>query len=111
MWTTRGKITGSQPSVDFAQGPTHPGVNVSRVDAETFCAWLTAQEMSVGRLQTRQSYRPPTDRERSHAAGLPDKPGDTPEGRATGGCVGFIFGQAMAAADRGGDLDVSETGA
>ena len=89
VWTTRVQDyevfcheTGrALPGVDFVQGPTHPVVNVSRLDAEAFCAWLTAREMASGRLQTRQRYRLPTDREWSHAAGLPDEPGDTPEAR------------------------------
>ena len=32
-------------------------------------------------MQSGQSYRLPTDREWSHAAGLPEEPGDTPEAR------------------------------
>ena len=67
--------------VDFVQGPTHPVVNVSRTDAEAFCAWLTAHELAAGRLRPGQSYRLPTDREWSRAAGLPDEEGDTPEAR------------------------------
>ncbi|MBE7212142.1 MAG: SUMF1/EgtB/PvdO family nonheme iron enzyme, partial [Gluconacetobacter diazotrophicus] len=83
VWTTRVqdyeafcRETGHAPPppVDFAQGPTHPVVNVSRLDAEAFCVWLTAHETAAGRLQTGQNYRLPTDREWSLAAGLPDEP-------------------------------------
>ena len=89
VWTTRvqdyevfcREAGRTVPAVDFVQGPTHPAVNVSRRDAEGFCAWLTAREMAAGRLQAGQVYRLPTDREWSAAAGLPDEQGDTPEAR------------------------------
>ncbi len=88
VWTTRVqdyevfcRETGrTPPGVDFAQEPTSPVVNVSRLDAEAFCVWLTAREMAAGRLRAGQ-YRLPTDREWSYAAGLPEEPGDTPEAR------------------------------
>ena len=89
IWETRAgdfaafcRETGHQVlSVDFEQTPVHPAVNVSRDDAEAFCAWLTENEIAAGRLRPGQSYRLPTDREWSRAAGLPDEPGDTPEAR------------------------------
>jgi hypothetical protein len=51
----------------FAQGPTHPAVNLSADDASAFCAWLTNKERREGRLAARQRYRLPTDLEWSTA--------------------------------------------
>ena len=89
VWTTRNEdfaafcleTNRTVPANDLVQGPKHPVVNVSRRDAEAFCEWLTAREQAAGRLQPGQVYRLPTDREWSHAAGLPDEEGDTPEAR------------------------------
>jgi formylglycine-generating enzyme required for sulfatase activity len=63
----------------FAQGPTHPAVNVSWDDAKAFCAWLTAQERAAGRLTASQSYRLPQDWEWSVAVGLDEPRGGTPQ--------------------------------
>lgn len=66
---------------DFPQGDDHPVVLVDWQDAMDFCAWLTAKERREGRLNDRQRYRLPTDREWSEAAGLPAENGATPEAR------------------------------
>jgi formylglycine-generating enzyme required for sulfatase activity len=54
----------------FAQGDTHPVVNVSWEDAQGFCAWLTAKERGEGKIGAQQSYRLPTDAEWSWAVGI-----------------------------------------
>ena len=120
VWTTRvqdyeafcreaGRLP--PPGVDFAQGPTHPVVNVSRLDAEAFCAWLTARETTAGRLQAGQVYRLPTDREWSQAAGLPEEPGDTPEAR-DGRVRGYYpWGRQWPPPEGAGDFAASETAA
>jgi|GEM_PF-2078764 len=64
------------------QGPTHPAVNVTLQAAMDFCAWLTAQEHTQGRLAAGQRYRVPTDAEWSAAAGLALETGVTPAKRA-----------------------------
>ena len=66
----------------FPQSPEHPVVGVSRDDALQFCEWLTNKERAEGALTAAQSYRLPTDREWSEAAGLPLENGATPEERS-----------------------------
>ncbi len=66
----------------FAQGPTHPAVNVSWNDAQAFCQWLTERDRQAGRLGTRQSYRLPADWEWSVAVGLNEARGGTPESKS-----------------------------
>lgn len=63
----------------FAQGPDHPAVNVSWVDAQAFCQWLTAKERLEGKLTAAQSYRLPTDWEWSVAVGLIEPRAGTPK--------------------------------
>ncbi len=65
----------------FAQGPTHPAVNVSWDDAQAFCRWLTQKEREEGRLGPRQGYRLPTDAEWSQAAGLEEPARGTPQSK------------------------------
>ena len=60
-----------QPSFSgFTQGGDHPVVNVSRADAQAFCAWLTKLERADGTISETQSYRLPADWEWSVAVGL-----------------------------------------
>ena len=66
---------------DFEQGPTHPAVLVSWIDAKAFCAWLTEKERRAGTLTSTQEYRLPTDVEWSTAVGLENEVGSTPEER------------------------------
>jgi formylglycine-generating enzyme required for sulfatase activity len=61
-------------------GPEDPVVNVSRNDAQAFCAWLTETERAAGRISVHNSYRLPTDAEWSRAVGLGDREtGATPK--------------------------------
>jgi formylglycine-generating enzyme required for sulfatase activity len=71
----------ARPVPDFAQDGTHPVVKVSWEDANAFSEWLTKKELEAERLEPGQSYRLPTDREWSEAAGLPNEGGNTPEER------------------------------
>ena len=119
VWTTRvqdyaqfcREAGRSVPPVDFPQGPTHPAINVSRLDGNAFCTWLTAHELAAGRLRTGQAYRLPTDREWSHAAGLPDEAGDTPETRdgRVRGC--YPWGKEWPPPANTGNFAASEKGA
>jgi hypothetical protein len=63
---------------EFPQQVTHPVVNVSWLDAQAFCEWLTARERAEGKLGTRQRYRLLTDAEWSKAVGLAEETGNTP---------------------------------
>ncbi|MEY2881683.1 MAG: Serine/threonine-protein kinase pkn1, partial [Verrucomicrobiota bacterium] len=72
------------PKPSFAQGPTHPAVNVSHEDAQAFCAWLTAQERAAGRLTPQQSYRLPQDWEWSVAVGLNEPRAGSPQSKREG---------------------------
>lgn len=58
------------PLPDFKQGPLHPVVNISRVDATAFCEWLTERERELERISGDEKYRLLTDLEWSLAAGL-----------------------------------------
>ncbi len=58
---------------NFAQGPTHPAVNVNWPDANAFCTWLTEQERKTGQLAANQQYRLPSDHEWSCAAGIGER--------------------------------------
>ncbi len=69
---------GSWREPGFEQGPTHPVVGVSSVDAKAFCSWLTKVEKANGRLPRRWSYRLSTDEEWSIAVGLGHEVGDAP---------------------------------
>ena len=75
---SREGVGDSWKSPGFAQGPTHPVVNVSWQDAKAFCQWLTEQERADGILTASQSYRLPTDAEWSTAVGLENESGGTP---------------------------------
>ncbi len=65
----------------FQQSPAHPVVEVSKADAAAFCEWLTARERVEGQIKPSDSYRLPTDREWSRAAGLDREDGATPSER------------------------------
>jgi hypothetical protein len=65
----------------FQQGPTHPAVNLTWVDAKAFCAWMTQKERTAGILGTAREYRLPTDTEWSAAVGLAEETGVTPGDR------------------------------
>ena len=61
------------PKPNFAQGPTHPVVNMTWDDAQDFCTWLTGRERSAGRLGANEQYRLPSDHEWSCAVGIGDR--------------------------------------
>jgi formylglycine-generating enzyme required for sulfatase activity len=69
------------PLPAFSQGSRHPVVNVSRVDADAFCAWLTERERKLERISDDEKYRLLTDLEWSLAAGLDDNPDYLPSRR------------------------------
>lgn len=58
------------PRPEFAQGPTHPAVNMNWENAQDFCTWLTRRERAVGLIRMNEVYRLPTDHEWSCAAGI-----------------------------------------
>jgi len=66
---------------DFSQKPSHPVVNVSRADAEAFCAWLTARERAGELIGEEHVYRLPGDQEWSLAAGIRNERGTSPARR------------------------------
>jgi hypothetical protein len=70
------------PSPEFQQGPTHPAINVSWLDAKRFCGWLTEKERTEGKISLNEEYRLPTDAEWSVAVGLPPENGDLPSGKS-----------------------------
>ena len=63
---------------DFPQTPDHPVVNISREDAQTFCAWLTERERKDERIAQTHVYRLPTDLEWSMMVGLQEEEGISP---------------------------------
>jgi len=76
------KIGANWKAPGFEQGPTHPVVAVSWVDAKAFCAWLTSKERLEGRIDSHQRYRLPTDTEWSLAAGLREPKEGAPAGKS-----------------------------
>jgi eukaryotic-like serine/threonine-protein kinase len=66
---------------DFAQGPNHPIIYVSRNEAIDFCKWLTEREREGERISATHTYRLPTDVEWSRMAGLDSEIGDGPSQR------------------------------
>lgn len=63
---------------DFPQGPDHPVIHVSRMDATAFCDWLTEREREEERIAQSHRYRLPTDEEWSIIAGLGAEIGEGP---------------------------------
>lgn len=74
----------------FKQLPSHPAVNVTWLDAEAFCAWLTERERSQGWIRPWQEYRLPTDVEWSRAVGLAVEAGRTPAERQRAGTRSYF---------------------
>ncbi len=58
-----------------------PVTQVTRLEAQLFCRWLTERERALGLLQADHEYRLPTDDEWSMAAYLPRERGDSPAER------------------------------
>lgn len=66
---------------EFVQGDEHPVVNVTWIDAVSFCEWLTKKERAEGKLGKTQRYRLLTDPEWSRLVGLKQEVGETPKDR------------------------------
>jgi serine/threonine protein kinase/formylglycine-generating enzyme required for sulfatase activity len=63
---------------EFIQGEDHPAVNVSWIDAVSFCEWLTKKERAEGTLSATQRYRLLNDAEWSWTVGVRKEEGETP---------------------------------
>lgn len=61
------------PKPSFEQGPAHPAVMLTWIDAQAFCDWLTRREQATGRLSAGFRYRLPRDHEWSCAVGIGDR--------------------------------------
>ena len=94
----------------FKQGPDHPVVNVTWVEAVAFCKWLTDQEHNDGVLPASQYYRLPTDSEWSKAVGLPEESGKTPEARDMGVSDVYPWGNQWPPPPKAGNYTGEETG-
>lgn len=94
----------------FKQGPDHPVVNVTWVEAVAFCKWLTDQERKDGVLPAHQFYRLPTDSEWSKAVGLPEESGKTPEARDMGVSDVYPWGNQWPPPPKAGNYTGEETG-
>ncbi len=94
----------------FKQGPDHPVVNVTWVEAVAFCKWLTDIEHKEGILSAGQYYRLPTDLEWSHAVGLPEEEGKTPEARDMGVADVYPWGTQWPPPPNSGNYTGEETG-
>ena len=94
----------------FKQGPDHPVVNVSWVEAMAFCKWLTDKEHKAGTLPANEFYRLPTDLEWSKAVGLPEESGKTPEMRDMGVPDVYPWGTAWPPPPGAGNYTGEETG-
>jgi formylglycine-generating enzyme required for sulfatase activity len=88
----------------FPQDPDHPVVNVSRVDAEAFCKWLTDRERKDERIAQTHLYRLPTDLEWSRMVGLDEEPGISPGWRDARKQNLFPWGTAWPPAPRSGNF-------
>ncbi len=85
----------------FEQGPLHPVVNVSRVDAVAFCQWLTARERALERISEDETYRLLTDWEWSLLVGLADDADYLPSRREMRSEKTFPWGQIWPPDDTG----------
>jgi formylglycine-generating enzyme required for sulfatase activity/predicted Ser/Thr protein kinase len=79
----------------YEQGPTHPAVNMSWLDAQSFCGWLTDKEQKSGKIGAKDTYRLPSDQEWSRAVGLPPEQGATPLERADKNQTDFPWGRGF----------------
>jgi len=94
----------------FKQGPDHPVVNVTWVEAVAFCKWLTEMERKDGTMPAGQFYRLPTDLEWSQAVGLPEETGKTPEARDMGVADVYPWGSHWPPPPNTGNYTGEETG-
>jgi formylglycine-generating enzyme required for sulfatase activity len=121
VWPTRLKdfeafasATGLKSSLwrdpGFKQGPDHPVVNVTWMEAMAFCKWLTFKEQREGTLPAGKTYRLPTDIEWSKAVGLPEESGKTAEARDMGVPDVYPWGTAWPPPQGAGNYTGEETG-
>lgn len=110
VFAKNAKVSSAWKSPGFKQGPDHPVVNVSWVEALAFCKWLTDQERKDGMLTGNQFYRLPTDVEWSKAVGLPDESGKTPEERDMGVPDVYPWGNQWPPPPKAGNYTGEETG-
>ena len=121
IWPTRFKdfeafasATGLKSSLwrdpGFKQGPDHPVVNVTWMEAVAFCKWLTFKEQREGVLPTGKLYRLPTDLEWSKAVGLPEESGKTAEARDMGVPDVYPWGTSWPPPAGAGNYTGEETG-
>ena len=68
------------PPQTLPQEPTQPAGQVSWLDTQAFCQWLTERERQAGRLRPGERYRLPTDHEWTCAVASKERedPKDTP---------------------------------
>jgi formylglycine-generating enzyme required for sulfatase activity len=97
-------------SPGFRQGPDHPVVNVTWVEAIAFCKWLSDKEHKEGILPANHYYRLPTDLEWSKAVGLPEESGKTPEQRDMGVPEVYPWGTGWPPPPGAGNYTGEETG-
>jgi serine/threonine protein kinase len=97
-------------SPGFKQGPDHPVVFVTWLEAMAFCRWLTDQEHREGVLAPNQFYRLPTDLEWSKAVGLPEEPQKTPAERDMVIADVYPWGTAWPPPPGAGNYTGEETG-
>ncbi len=96
----------------FPQTPDHPVVNVSRDDAQAFCAWLTERERKDERIALTHVYRLPTDLEWSMMAGLREEEGISPGWRDARKQRVFLWGTAWPPGGKVGNFaDMAADGA
>jgi formylglycine-generating enzyme required for sulfatase activity len=96
----------------FPQTPDHPVVNVSRDDAQAFCAWLTERERKDERIALTHVYRLPTDLEWSMMADLREEEGISPGWRDARKQRVFLWGTAWPPGGKVGNFaDMAADGA
>lgn len=105
-----GRSEGRWREAGFEQGPDHPVVYVTWLDAIAFCQWLTEKEQASGDLPADQTYRLPTDQEWSQAVGLAEEKGASPEDRDMGIANAFPWGSEWPPPDNAGNYTGDETG-
>ncbi|HSI62473.1 MAG TPA: SUMF1/EgtB/PvdO family nonheme iron enzyme, partial [Candidatus Saccharimonadia bacterium] len=91
----------------FAINETHPIVNVSWEEANSFCEWLTAKDRASKLIPEGARYRLPSDMEWSRAAGLSVEGGDTPAARHLGNKTDYPWGREAVPPKQSANLDTA----